>query len=482
MSFFSGCTRCLQNRKKVSIEHIERKLRAYFAQSRYLSPEVWGPPHVMQAVVEACPSELARRTLFPPCLPASLLSTTEDDTSNSTTTSEGRSAHVIERKPDDTLSQEETPAPPTSVSLSSSSLVSGGMSLWPSHENGLSLYASRRWKARDPRFLSNRFCNPLESCNDYGLSEVGIAEIWRSVHRVWNNCERGWKEVMKTFSTASLSPQNGIEGDSAEVKPGNLLPLCSPHFSTSTTTACTTNNHIPPFVMNAVDNSTSTGNISLGVTLPSMSLPERVLFLVLFSTTRHQVGSGDILHRIGREVKYLIEHPDHIHYFSHIFRVVVVLIGVQSTFSCCPTSSSSSLHTAGGCNQGPLPFSPLQPGATCEDMEVIQFPHAGLYTFQGVLTCFSSLTPVPARYGEMSAKTNEGRPSVVQATLRPSVYVVSDGWLQPRSCIHGCRTPDCHMAVLPAVISNTLSTKEVKAFSRYIACMNVQRPHATPIP
>lgn len=224
----------------------------------------------------------------------------------------------------------------------------------------------------------------------------------------------------------------------------------------------------------------------------SITLPRTVLFLVLFSTARHQIGCGEALHSIGQQVKRILEAPSNFLHFSHIFRVVIVSIGIHAPFLACsatptPTSRSESF--------------PLSTNA--EELDLIQYPQAGLYTFQAALSSIANVRRVSYSYRKEPMKDNGGTSSCPESrlsapgcgtaagprtndnaetvpTLHPCVHVVSDGWLLPRSCVDAIQTPHCPMQVLPAVISNTLSAKEICAFSRSIACEYAQKGRELP--
>lgn len=471
------CSRCVRMIRKGDIENKERQLRRFFAQSRFLFPEVWGPPHTMQAVVQADPLELSRKTLFPPSLKATLRNDMEaHNGSLSCTNTIPCTQERGKGNPEETCPRGNTA---TISSFSPSSLPSSTMgkrsNLYPTDEKELSLYTSVKWKGKDPRFLSNRFCSAWESEKDYGLAEVGIEEIARAVQSVWKDCGNGWQELVQRHPSASLTSLEERERICVESRNPFLVS------SSSAAPPCNTT------FLDCMEHRKSPEPGDLG---SPTSTPERVLFLVLYSTTRHQVGNGEALHCIGKQVKHLIEDPDNIRHFSHVFRVVIVSVGIQAQCTGSNLSYPSSFPSAGAASCSSL----LPPAVSdsSEAMDVIQFPYAGLYTFQGVLTCIAHLKPLSIRYGPNTRKegsdgsTNpmnglrsvtptEVKRADIRTRLRPCVYVVSDGWLQPRSCRDACRTRQCPMGLLPAVVSHTISPKEVDAFSRYIACEHVRR-------
>lgn len=465
--------------KKESIENVERRIRRYFAQSRVLSPKVWGPPTVLHSVVETYPSAVVQQTLFPPplrCSP-SMVSMEERQTveCRMDRSSSPSDPFPMEKKEvsGGNVSSDATAEFFSSCSSSSSSLGSGVLSSVHGRRDETQLYSKTKLKSKDVRVLSSRYCNPLESSKDYGMSEVGVEEMFRSVNKVWSGCEEGWREVMRHAASFSSSWTPSLsQGKLTTSEVGKNSPLLSTRTGFPTIPYP---QHSPTTKKEPWKHSSS-----------SFTLPRTVLFLVLFSTARHQIGCGETLHSVGQQVKRILEDPHNFHHFSHVFRVVIVSIGIQAPFV-CPTTHP----LPNGTESFPL-------SVDAEELEVIQFPHAGLYTFQAALTSIASLRSVSYPFREESTQYNRDAsccherclptPDTCIApgshredsaetvtTLRPCVHVVTDGWLLPRSCVDALQTPQCPMHVFPAVVSNTLSAKEVRAFSRSIACEYVSK-------
>lgn len=245
----------------------------------------------------------------------------------------------------------------------------------------------------DPRLLSNRFTNAWESSKKYGFSEVGIDSLARSIANAWTMSVEAWNSVCVSFAASNECNINRLPSDMA------------------------------------------------------------VLFLVLHGSTRHQMGSGDVLHQIGQTVQRMIHSPVNAQLFSSVLRVIIISVGNQS-------------------------------GLTERDM--MSFPHAGMYTLRAIFSLLASL-PVcqqsiglkrdrkPKYRSEMTASRINNSDSALSVRLAPSVYVVSDGFLHPRSCAEASRSSTCPIEVFPSVVSNSLTKEEVKAFACYIAMQFASR-------
>eukprot|EP00796_Vickermania_ingenoplastis_P010525 gene10525-7311_t len=140
----------------------------------------------------------------------------------------------------------------------------------------------------------------------------------------------------------------------------------------------------------------------------------RLLVLVAHSHTRHAVGNGEGLQDVARRTERIVMAPANRDVFHDIFRVVRVCLGIRA-------SGSSALS----------------------------YPDCGLYSLQCVVSEWAALPPT--------------------AGLAPHVLIISDAWLQARSCATACCSAQCRVDVLPALVTNTATTKEVAAFSRYAA-------------
>lgn len=307
-------------------------------------------------------------------------------------------------------------------------------------ETSLPLFRETNWKAPDGRTLSNRFSNHWESSKEYGFAEVGVSYVEDTVKSLWGESIEAWRalwEIMRSFPDVPTSQDTRL----------------------------------------------------------SVCLPDTVLVLVLFSTTRHQIGVGDNLYRIAHKVRCLVQetttttptmtpasspssssfssspgsHPRRdTRLFAHILRVFVLGVGLRSHVSprALRFTSSSEQEMARELADTPP--------------DVHLFPHAGVYTLQSVL---SSLAQLPIPHIETTSasaagprKSAENPAEYVSQKLKPLVYVLSDGWVHPRNCAAAHKTPTCPIEVFPGVVSNVMTAVELDASARYIAAQVARLP------
>ncbi|KAH9598554.1 hypothetical protein LSM04_003698 [Trypanosoma melophagium] len=201
-----------------------------------------------------------------------------------------------------------------------------------------------------------------------------------------------------------------------------------------------------------------------------LTIPRRLVVLVLYSHTQHGVAVGGHMKRIREIVKAMLEER-----YNEVLGLLTVAIGVKSRSLATNRTTitisavSRELGTAIDSND---PF--------IQD-DVLWYPNAGLYTFNAALQCICTAA---VRKGN-----SEGNLAV--PALHTKVLIVSEGWFHPRTAaeLHQPhvshykeekgekerseeeeRTGRVEVEPLPFILGSAHSEEEVYQFARYTAC------------
>ncbi|EPY26844.1 hypothetical protein STCU_06050 [Strigomonas culicis] len=200
-------------------------------------------------------------------------------------------------------------------------------------------------------------------------------------------------------------------------------------------------------------------------------LPDRVVFIIAFSQSRNQRGVAMPMLRMVKEAREAMErHNRRATPTGKVLRVVPVLIGL----SC---HEDDVRHYA----------SSVRRQAVSAPRDYLFYPRGGLYTFNACLQCLCTQVrnlfhhhPSPAaRRGRGGGVGN----AAVVDPLEFRCFILSEGWLHVRTIasLHHrggadavSSHPRCRVEVVPGVVHDYLTGKEMSAFANYIACRAVQ--------
>ncbi|KAG8346542.1 hypothetical protein TRVL_02632 [Trypanosoma vivax] len=188
----------------------------------------------------------------------------------------------------------------------------------------------------------------------------------------------------------------------------------------------------------------------------SHTLPQRVVFLVLYSHSRHAAAVGRSMKRIRDVVKTMlsVRHEE-------VLGVVTVCVGVNwrdlsiGDGVCCEAEGDTTAKT----------HAAAEP--QFED-DVLWYPKAGLYTFNALLQCLC----------RVDSKNDEGTAGRAYLSLHRRVLIISDGWFHVRTStllhhdisVSSGRHDTFSIEPMPFVLGPSHSEEEVNQFARYTAC------------
>ncbi|CAD2215813.1 hypothetical protein, conserved [Angomonas deanei] len=165
--------------------------------------------------------------------------------------------------------------------------------------------------------------------------------------------------------------------------------------------------------------------------------PQRVVFLVCFSQTRHNRGVGQVFLSIVQQCRRLLE-TEPLFASCQVLRVIPVFVGLQY--------EEEYLQS----------FLDLKRG------DYFFYADAGLYSLNILLQYISA---AQAETRKRAAANREKPPIFYEMML------FSESFLHPRTVVSLNTNSMCKMNVFPGLVMESMSTAEVSAYAQYTACL-----------